>query len=192
MAKQKIPDKETCIDILKKHNVPQVLIDHSLKVSQLAVMIAKKLIDKGETVNISLVRAAALLHDLDKVKTLDDHKKHGRIGYEILTTEGYLNVAEITIKHNLKSLINGDITRWEELIVNYSDKRVIQDKIVSLDQRIEYIKKKYPEYYSEKEGEACYKAEKEIFSKLDITPDNVSLYLKNDVDADTDDNDTVL
>ena len=114
-----------------------------------------------------------MLHDLDKMKTLEDLKKHGRMAYNIITQEGYLKVASLVIKHNLKSMANGDITQWEEFLVNYADKRVMDINIVSLDQRLEAgIKTHGP--FEEKELKAVYKAEADLFTRLDFEPDQLA------------------
>ena len=69
------------------------------------------------------------------------------------------------------------LNTWEEKIVFYADKRVVDDKIVSLEERLKYIKNRYAhineklmDKYSEIEKKILI-LENEIFSEINIAKD---------------------
>lgn len=173
----KIPTKEQCIELLKKYDVPENIIKHSVKVSEVAMFLGQKLYERKIKIDLSLLQAAAILHDLDKIESGQDMKKHGRPAYDNITTEGYLGVAGIVIKHNSHSLLNGDMWSWEEVILNYAEKRVIEDRVVSLRERFDYLKVKYPDYYSAHEDYYTKTKEYEdkIFKLLEMKPEDLKV-----------------
>ena len=70
---------------------------------------------------------------------------------------------------------NGPQT-WEEKILNYADKRVAHDKIVSLEQRRQDALKRYQKHKYikvDKRHKELLELEKEIFDKIDIKPEDI-------------------
>ncbi|MBT5022925.1 HDIG domain-containing protein [Candidatus Woesearchaeota archaeon] len=137
-----IPTEKECFEILKKSG-SESLKDHSMRVMKIAVAVAKKLINKGIEVDIPLVTAAALLHD---VKKLDANICHAKEGGEFLRKNGMSKVASIVEKHALCNLNDSRFVPLtiEEKIVLYADLRANPGKVVSLEARFEYIKETYP------------------------------------------------
>jgi len=162
----KIPTKEECIKLLKDSNVPDNIIAHTKAVCDFSMKIVDALEKRGIKVNKDLVAAAALLHDIKKLSPND----HIEEGYTFLKSIGYPEVAEVVRKHGLQHLGDDDYIpkKWEEKIVFYADKRVKNDRIVSVDERFEYVKKRYNHYDVEKELEFTKKVEKELFGKEKI------------------------
>ncbi|MFH1239687.1 MAG: HDIG domain-containing metalloprotein [Candidatus Diapherotrites archaeon] len=140
-----IEKMKTCLALLEKHGVPQNIMDHSLKVNEVAMYLSRKLQESGTHVNLGLVNDASLLHDIDKHRTLNDNSNHGTISEQILLEEGIsAEIAACVRKHHLNTILNEKpFDTIEEKIVYYSDKRVMHDKIVSLDERFQYLKKRY-------------------------------------------------
>jgi hypothetical protein len=66
---------------------------------------------------------------------------HGTVAWEKLNGEGCYAVAEIARKHLVERVC--ELSSWEEKLVYYADKRVIDEKLVSLPERLEFIKQKY-------------------------------------------------
>ena len=79
-----IPTREQCLAILNKHEVPDNIISHSKIVADISLKIAEMLIEKGHKVNLKLVEAGALLHDIDKMATIQGGK-HGEESARILS-----------------------------------------------------------------------------------------------------------
>ncbi|MCX8189643.1 MAG: HDIG domain-containing protein [Candidatus Diapherotrites archaeon] len=139
-----VPSEEECLKLLKLQNVPENIIRHSIKVKELAIEICNSLKDRGIKINEKLVVAGALLHDLDKAETLDSEKKgHGKVAAEELEKLGMKSVSEIVRKHLLENILYGELKTIEEKIIFYADKRVQDDKLVSLDERFKYFKERY-------------------------------------------------
>jgi putative nucleotidyltransferase with HDIG domain len=137
----KIPTEKECLEMLAQNRVPENIVRHSVKVKEFALELAQKMAEKGIKVNLGLVGAGALLHDLDKIETLGTNKKHGTLAWEKLRRKGCYAVADIARKHLVEMVWR--LSSWEEKLVYYADKRVIDEKIVPLKERLDFIKQKY-------------------------------------------------
>jgi putative nucleotidyltransferase with HDIG domain len=130
------------------------MFNHSAAVAEIAAFLAAAIHAQGEQIDISLVEAAALLHDLDKAFTADHPLKslgHGDAGAAWLRDQGYDKLAPAVGCHPVMRLADDDryadcVVRGsiEEKVVAYADKRAIQD-LVSLEQRFERWRARYPE-----------------------------------------------
>ena len=133
-----IPSREQCLQILKNNKTPSNVIEHSKAVCKVAESIVKKLAKKGLKFNKELVVAAALLHDIERLKP-----NHVAAGANLVMKLGYPEVAKVMRKHTLHKIKGNEPKTMEEKIVFYADKRVKHDKIVSLEERYEDIKERY-------------------------------------------------
>ena len=173
-----IPSREQCFKLIEKYHVPKNIVKHSLTVNKVATYLAKQLIAKGEKVNYELVDRASLLHDIAKHMKGDNHEEEG---YKILKNEGLKEVALIVRKHSLFSVLSekDKPVTWEEKIVFYADKRVIEDYIVGLEERMNYLKKRYGKSQEilrkiEESKLLTRKIEKEIFCKIGDSPSSLN------------------
>ncbi len=136
----RIPTEEECFKILEERNLPKNIIAHSKSVCKVALDVADKLDKRGIKVDKNLVIAGALLHDVTRLD-----KDHAKSGAELLERLGLDRVAKIVRRHGLWH--HGEPSYMpettEEKIVFYADKRVINDKIVSLEERFKYLKERY-------------------------------------------------
>ena len=135
-----IPSREQCLEILKNNKTPSNVIGHSKTVCKVAESIVKKLIKKGIKVNKELVIASALLHDIERHK--EDHVVKGA---ELIKKLGYPEIANVISKHTLYKveMEENQPHTIEEKIVFYADKRVKNDKVVSLEERYDDLKKRH-------------------------------------------------
>lgn len=156
----KIPAREDCIDILNKNKTPSNVIEHCKTVCEVAEDVADKLINNGIKVNRKLVVAAALLHDIERVK-----ENHIAEGAKLLKNMGFPEVSEVIRKHSLHGIEdqNRQPKTIEEKIVFYADKRVMRNNIVSLEERFEDLKKRYNLDFT-KELEFTKKIEEELIN----------------------------
>jgi len=178
-----IPDQKQCIKILEENNVPTNVIEHSKTVTKVAVFLAKELKKTGEKINVALLEAAAMLHDLDKIKTLDNGHQHGEVSFEILSND-YKEVAELIKKHRFHCVLDNQLQTWEEKIINYSDARCQEDEIVSLDERIGYIMNRYPDACFGRKEEAEKKIkllEKELLQKINLKPNKLAKAIEEQI-----------
>lgn len=175
--------KKECMDLLKKYNMPENIIQHTLMVNKIAVFLAEKLYEKGEKIFVPTVDSASLLHDIGKIKAIKgEAESHVAEGYEILQKENLISEAIICRKHGTLSPLN-PITKpksWEEKVVYYADKRVLHDKLCSIQERLKDANKRYPQYAKEEQKAYAFveKVEKEIFDIIGIKPDELSKYIK--------------
>jgi putative nucleotidyltransferase with HDIG domain len=123
-------------------NLAPAVMHHSIVVKRFAMEIADDLEKSGVAVNKELVSAAALLHDIMK---LEAQVCHGIEGGEFLRKKGFHEVASIVEKHCLNNLSRPELVprTTEEKLLMYADLRVGTGRVVSLDERFEYIRQRY-------------------------------------------------
>jgi len=153
-----IPSRKECFDILNKNKTPSNVIEHCKTVCKVAEEVSDKLIAKEINVNKKLVIAAALLHDIER-----DKEDHVIAGEKLLKSMGFTEISEVVRKHGLYRIENKDIQpkTVEEKIIFYADKRAAGNKIVSLKERMEDLKRRYKRDFS-KELEFTRKIEEEL------------------------------
>ena len=161
-----LPTKEECLRILKESNVPDNIIAHCKAVGDFAMTVADKLESRGINVNRDLILAAALLHDIKKL-SLNDHVIEGS---EYIISLGFAEVANIIKKHGLAHLDNDDFKpkSWEEKAVFYADKRVKNDRVVSVEERFSYIRQRYKGAEIEREYRFTKDIENEILQEKNL------------------------
>jgi uncharacterized protein len=145
-----LPSREQAIQLLRENNCPPVVIRHCEAVADLASEIATKLQSKGLKINLELVQAGALLHDIGRSKT--HGVNHGLVGSQIAKSE---DLPE-SLSNIIKRHVGGGITieeaikfGWptdnympqsiEEKVVSYSDKLIDKEKRVPIDLEIQRL-----------------------------------------------------
>ncbi|WP_028585638.1 HDIG domain-containing metalloprotein [Desulfogranum mediterraneum] len=148
----RIPGLAACAALMDHYGMLSNIRRHSLVVAQLADQIITTLLRRGLPAppgGRELIIAGALLHDIAKTPCLKGACDHARVGAEICAEHGYPEVAIIVAEHVLlkghepERCSQGRFTAQE--IVYYADKRVRHDRVVSLDERLEYILEHYGE-----------------------------------------------
>jgi putative nucleotidyltransferase with HDIG domain len=122
-----IPTRAECEAILAGQSVEPTQVRHSRKVAEVAERITQALTHGGLSLNLELVCAGALLHDLAKGRP-----DHANVGAELLRSMDFPQVAKIVSTHtdlNFSGLLD------ESAIVYLADKLVRGENIVTLDQR---------------------------------------------------------
>ena len=94
-------------------------------------------------VNRNLVIAAALLHDITKTKSLKTKEHHDASGGALLRELGFQKTAEIVEQHVVIQNLNLTGRLEEREIVFYADKRVLHDTIVTLEERMDDLMRRY-------------------------------------------------
>lgn len=137
------PSTVTCRRLLAAHSVPTHIRRHSAQVARVARRIAEALHERGEIVDVGLIEAAALLHDIAKAPCLESHLDHATEGGRVLRELGLEAVAAIVERHVHLGDWNprGPVTGAE--VVNYADKRVLYIQIVSLPERFRDLIARY-------------------------------------------------
>lgn len=169
-------DRERCLDLLQRYQVPEHIVSHSLRVAQVGVFIATHLKMAGEDLDIGLVEAGGLLHDITKMESIHTKQDHALSAFRLLETLGYHAVADIARQHvRLDWNIRHNPIITEALLVNYADKRVKHTSVVTLSERFEDLLRRYGTTPERREiirklHDEIVKIEPLIFTRLDIGP----------------------
>jgi uncharacterized protein len=160
------------INLIRQYHVPRNIMAHMKKVAGVCLFIGTKLLKKGENLDLTLLRQAALLHDIVKLCDFENLNLQGIEGFtaediqfwsglirtchkdghitaacNILLDLGEPVIAQIIKKHRYTSVIDKSKDErpdtWEEKILYYADKRVTHDKIVSIKERLDYGRERY-------------------------------------------------
>ncbi|MHA1345963.1 MAG: HDIG domain-containing metalloprotein [Candidatus Heimdallarchaeaceae archaeon] len=141
MKTHKIPSQEKCLAILRKYNTPPQVIKHCFIVTEIAERLCAQIGD----INIKLVIAASMLHDIGRSK---DHSIfHAIEGVKILEKENLdQRLISIVKKHIGSGITETEATKLglpqddyipktaEEVIVSYSDNLTCGSKECSFDE----------------------------------------------------------
>lgn len=174
-----IPKREECLSILSDEGVPEHIIKHSLVVEGVALFIAEGLSEAGVQLNKKLIIAGAILHDIAKMPAMKEGKYHGELGGDLMIKLGFSEVAPIVRQHVFLDDYEEDSVS-EAGLVNYADKRVNHDKIVTLDARFSYLFERYGRKSEEAKEriERIYKLtmilEEDIFKRLPYEPKDLA------------------
>ncbi len=139
----RFPTFDQCMALIAEYKMLPNIVDHSIQVMNVALAVYENLKDKDEA-DIDLLTAAALLHDIAKTESIEtgDHR-HDITGGEILRSLGHDEIAEIVENHVVFKDFNAAGPLLEKEIIYYADKRVMHDKVVSLDKRISDLVDRY-------------------------------------------------
>ena len=162
------------------------IIDHSIMVSNVALFLSLKLKKYSPDLDSRLTTSAALLHDITKTRSFDTKESHSETGGLMLIKLGYPEVGDIIRQHVILDSYKNDSPVSEQEIVNYSDKRILHDKVVPLNKRLEYIKLRYGTKKEFKDRiqtmwTNTLKLENKIFCQLDITPRQLSKCVSKEI-----------
>jgi molybdenum cofactor cytidylyltransferase len=133
-----IPSVDEC-EVILKHlcNLAEDIIWHCRKVEQIARKICQRLRKSETPINLELITAGALLHDIAK-----GQKDHAKAGALMLIEMGFFRVSEIVAQHtDLKFDPEAPINEAD--IVYMADKLVIGDCCITLEQRFEKAMKRF-------------------------------------------------
>jgi molybdenum cofactor cytidylyltransferase len=128
--KYELPTIEESLVLLKQRAAgDQSLFEHSRAVAGLALDLAKALNRAGGRMDLDLIGAAGLLHDLAR-----GEPGHAHAGEEMLRNMGYPTVAEVVGAHMDLSVTEDEPLRPHE-VVYLADKLVQGNRAVSLEKR---------------------------------------------------------
>jgi uncharacterized protein len=172
-----IPSDEECIQIVTSVGMLDNIAVHCRQVCRVSLLLTDHL---GPGLNRDLIRAAALLHDITKTRSLQTGEDHAQTGGLLLDQMGYPEVARIVRQHvRLDHYPSDGSAPTEAQIVNYSDKRVLHDRIVPLSEREGYILERYGLSPERRTNilllwEKTKKLEERLFAGLPFSPGDIS------------------
>ena len=155
------------------------IVAHSIQVCRVGMCLVNHLKLQGIQMDGQLVQAAALLHDITKTRSFETEENHALTGGLVLTDRGYPEIGNLVRQHVRLDDYSDHKSLSEAVIINYADKRVLHDRVVSLDERMSYIQERYglrPEHNHRirllwKKTEDL---EKQIFEYLPFAPDDLN------------------
>ena len=174
-----IPSRKECFRLIKQMKMMDHIIDHSVMVSNVSIFLCTALQKKCPHLNLKLAASAGLLHDITKTRSFTTQENHSLTGGQMLAKMGYPEVGDIVRQHVLLDHYEAAAPVSVEEIVNYSDKRVLHDRIVSLNRRLTYIQEKYGKCEKFKSRIRFMQVrtqdlEDKLFSFMEITPADLS------------------
>jgi len=177
-----IPTTEQCYHLMCEMRMMDHIVRHSLQVCRVAACLAQSLNANHHRLNCDLIRAAALLHDITKTRSFKTEENHAVTGGQFLAERGYPKVGDLVRQHVRLDAYPDPVTIGEAQIINYADKRVLHDRIVGLDKRLEYILEKYGKLPAHQERirwlwEKTRALETKIFGDLPFSPDELNCKL---------------
>jgi uncharacterized protein len=126
---------------MEAHGMLPNIRAHSITVCRFAVALAQAANDGGCDFDLRAIEAAALLHDITKTRSLETGENHARTGACLLRELGYASVADMVEEHVTPTDHGGELTAGE--LLSYADKRVLHDRVVSIDERFGYLYERY-------------------------------------------------
>ena len=174
--KLRVPSREECLALMEDQGMLPNIRSHSRQVARVAQVLAVHLPSANPPLDLALLEAGALLHDIAKTECLNTKKKHTAIGSDFLRARGYPEVAEIVEQHvNLKEGSSENLGVTEIEIVHYADKRVLHEEIVDLQTRFDYLQRQYGRTPEDRKRiaallENSLNQEKKIFRDLPFPP----------------------
>lgn len=134
-----IPTRAQAIQLWDKYSLPESKKIHVQLVERVALFFARRVAEvTGESINIPLLSASALLHDIDKSipKAKDEH--HPDTGVRVLRDEGFSEVSDVIKTHSLSSILDQNLSpkSWEEKLLYLADK-MVKYEILDVDRRFD-------------------------------------------------------
>jgi uncharacterized protein len=146
-----LPNREQAIQLLKENNCPPQVINHCIAVTDLALELSHQLMKRGCKIDLRLVEAGAMLHDIGRSRT--HNVDHSLIGAQIAEIIGLPQPVINIIKRHVGAGITSDEAEFlgwpkdnyvpqtlEEKVVCYADKRIDHDKVVPIETEIQRLR----------------------------------------------------
>jgi uncharacterized protein len=139
-----LPSHHQCLELMDIHGMLPNIREHSFRVMEVARFLGEALTEAGFDLHLPLVTTGALLHDLGKTQCLGTCNNHAELGAGILDSLGYSHVAQVVREHVYIDVSIMDPRPLREAeVVNYADKRVLHEEVVTLAARFADLKVRY-------------------------------------------------
>ena len=175
------PDLAHCLQLLEQHGVPPHIRRHSEQVERITAVIGGALAAEpgAAALDLDVLRAAALLHDIAKMPCIESRRDHALEGARELAELGLEEIGELVGRHVRLGAWDPDGPVTGAELLNYSDKRVQHEEIVSLEARFEDLLVRYGgdnprvEQRIREDWAIIARVEAKIFARLPFGPDEV-------------------
>lgn len=149
--------------------------EHSFRVMQVADRLGQALAAAGYELHLPLISSGALLHDLGKTACLGTANNHAQLGADILISLGFPELAQVVAEH-VRLEETSDLRPLREAeVVNYADKRVLHNRVVTLAERFTDLQVRYGRTPAAQARIAAMEVrtqalEEKLFAPLDVSP----------------------
>lgn len=174
-----LPSYTDCLALMEAHGMLPNIREHSFRVMRVAAFLGEALSRAGLPLHLPLIEAGALLHDLGKTPCLGTTQNHAEWGAAVLDGLGYPEVAQVVRQHvYLQPVTDLPSMMGEVEVVNYADKRVMHDRIVTLETRFADLLERYGRTPVARSRIAELRdrsrsLEEKLFAVLPLTPDDL-------------------
>ncbi len=185
-----IPTLADCYKLWDTYQLPQKKRIHSQLIAHGALFVAKKLQGRGITIDISLLEASCLLHDIDKMVPKRRGERHPESSVRILKEEGLDEVAEVVRTHSLHCILDSPAKphTWEQKLLYMVDKMVKQE-FVGVDGRFALWRAEDLSIDAQQELEEAYprvkKMAAEVLEVASISEESIGMHLALDNSTDS-------
>ncbi|MBN2403748.1 MAG: NTP transferase domain-containing protein [Spirochaetes bacterium] len=167
----RFPSEEECFKLLQDAKVSERVLLHSKEVARVALKISEHMNSMGSRINLGLVMAAGLLHDIAREQSM-----HAQAGAEIISGLGYGEIADIIAQHmNIDN--NAAEALGEAAIVYLADKMVKESSAVPLEERLSESLARF------EDDAGAVKNIRERFNKAIIIKNKVENILKQNIES---------
>ena len=128
---------DECEKLFRKYATPPHIMRHCFGVAKAAVILTREMNKHGFSFDVELVRGAALMHDLVRLKP-----DHAGEASKILHELGYDDEAAIVSVHMDYEMVKSMKDMTERDLVCFGDRVVKEDKFVGLAERMDYVVEK--------------------------------------------------
>jgi len=172
-----VPNRNECREIWKRCNLGEDVIKHQEAVAGCALRLGRSLADRGAALDLSLLEAAALLHDIKK-----GERNHPQRGGEFLERLGYVSVAAAVAEHMDLLELEEDRVSEKELLY-LADKLVKGDREVGIEDRFRSMLNS-PDERVRKRAEERYCDSQAILRKIKRKAGGRNIYLVRHADVE--------
>lgn len=172
-----IPNREECRQIWLRCGLDEGIVKHQKAVAAAALRFGRKVAAKGEAVDLKLLEAAALLHDIKKTE-----KNHPQRAAHFLEQLGYSQVADVVVEHMDLCVIEAEKITEKELLY-LADKIVKGDEEVGIEARFRAMLH-HPEDEIRRRASVRYSDSLKILHKIKKKISDRSIYLVRHAEID--------
>ncbi|OGG31151.1 hypothetical protein A3A63_04095 [Candidatus Gottesmanbacteria bacterium RIFCSPLOWO2_01_FULL_46_9] len=176
-----IPTESQAKQLWEKYHLPEKKRIHVALVARVALFLAAECEKNipGCHINIPLLKAAAYLHDIDKVIPRRSGEQHPDTAVRVLREEGMDEVADIVQTHSLHAILDPGIApkTWEQKLLYLADK-MVKFEIITVDERFRlWNDEQLPrdvQYILDTSYPLVKALEKEILDSIAIKPQDIA------------------
>lgn len=128
------PDRQECYGYLRDYGTPAHVIGHCKAVAAVGYTLGKALNEKGYHLDLELILAAGLLHDMARVEDM-----HWEAAARFCEGKGMRQEADVIRVHMTYDPFH-DLEHFDETdVVCLADRTVLEDRYAGLQRRMDYI-----------------------------------------------------